>query len=228
MAAVALGGALLGACGADPLNATAPTSTGAEESGGSSAAGPIALSGAIDLSERTGLGSGVPIAADAIPVSSARIQDLELPVRPASLRIDAIGVDAPIITAGVADNGEMELPGAEEAAWYKYGPTPGDQVGSAVIAAHVDWAGTPGPFFGLLEIPVDSIVTVVMDDGTEHRYRTVDTSQYAKEDLPIDELFRREGEHVLALVTCGGNFDAAQRSYSDNVVAIAVPLSATA
>ncbi|MEM9609275.1 MAG: class F sortase [Actinomycetota bacterium] len=235
LVAVVLGGFLLAACGADPLNAVAPAPPGAEgggstESGNDGAGpGPIALSSTIDLAEdgieRT---SGVPIAVDAVPVSSARFEDLELPRRPASLRIDAIGVEAPIITAGVADNGEMELPGAEEAAWYKHGPMPGDDLGSSVIAAHVDWAGAPGPFFQLLDLPIGSIVTVVMDDGSEHRYRTVDTSQYTKEDLPIEELFRREGEHALALVTCGGDFDAGERSYSDNVVTIAVPLGPTA
>lgn len=227
---VLLGGLLLlAACGADPIDTA--SGPGAAPPGADT---PAATDGGVDpipvepatldgvtISQRT---SGVPIALDAIPVRSARFADTELPIVPVALRIESLEVDAPIISAGVAPNGEMELPGAVEAAWYRHGPRPGADEGSTVIAAHVDWSGRPGPFFGLRDLPIGSVVVVELSDGSEARYRTVDTEQYEKADLPIDDLFRRDGAHSLALITCGGSFDSSLRSYADNVVTLAVPV----
>jgi hypothetical protein len=47
---------------------------------------------------------------------------------------------------------------------------------------------------------------------------------YAKEELPVDQLFAREGAPVLTLVTCGGAFDRAEQRYLDNTVVSAAPL----
>ena len=44
-----------------------------------------------------------------------------------------------------------------------------------------------------------------------------------KDALPADRLFARDVPPRLALVTCGGEFDARARAYADNVVVIAVP-----
>ncbi len=227
--AMFLGGlVLLAACGADPIDTTASgpgmiVATDADDAAAeqpSSSTGPISIT-TNEVLERT---SGVPVALDAIPIQSARFADTAYPAAPVRLRIEGLDVEAPIIAAGVEANGEMELPGAVEAAWYRHGPLPGADEGSAVIAAHVDWSGRPGPFFGLRELPRGSIVVVELADGTEARYRTIDTEQYLKADLPIDDLFRRDGAHSLALITCGGSFDSSLRSYSDNVVTLAVPV----
>ncbi len=226
---ILVGGLLaLAACGADPIDTTAsgPGMIVAAEVDDTvperrpDPAPPIQLVSNLPA-ERT---SGVPVAFDAIPLASARFDDTQYPATPIRLRIEGLDVEAPIIAAGVEANGEMELPGAVEAAWYRHGPLPGADEGSAVIAAHVDWSGRPGPFFGLRELPAGSIVVVELSDGTEARYRTVETDQYEKADLPIDELFRRDGAHSLALITCGGSFDSRLRSYSDNVVTVAVPV----
>jgi hypothetical protein len=39
----------------------------------------------------------------------------------------------------------------------------------------------------------------------------------------MTRLFDQEGPHRLVLITCAGEFDAAIRSYSDNVAVTAVP-----
>jgi hypothetical protein len=46
--------------------------------------------------------------------------------------------------------------------------------------------------------------------------------RYPKAALP-DEVFAQYGRPRLALITCGGRFDPAQRRYTDNVVVFAVP-----
>ena len=47
--------------------------------------------------------------------------------------------------------------------------------------------------------------------------------RYAKASLPAADVFARDVEPRLVLVTCGGAFDPATRHYADNVVAYAVP-----
>jgi hypothetical protein len=45
---------------------------------------------------------------------------------------------------------------------------------------------------------------------------------YAKGDLPAD-VFDQAGAPRLVLISCGGPFDRARRSYRDNVVVYGVP-----
>lgn len=146
------------------------------------------------------------------------------PGAPTRILIPALGVDDGVIPVGLEEDGAMEVPPAELAGWYRYGITPGSDRGSAVIAAHVDYQDRPGVFLELSRLEVDAEVAVVDEAGVPHVYRVVERWQVAKEQLPIDELFRHDGDHVLTLITCGGAFDQAARSYDDNIVVRAVPV----
>jgi hypothetical protein len=48
--------------------------------------------------------------------------------------------------------------------------------------------------------------------------------EYAKPDLPTDELFRRGGPATLTLITCGHTFNSRSHSYANNVVVSAIPM----
>jgi sortase (surface protein transpeptidase) len=174
-----------------------------------------------DVSERASGGG------DAVAHHSARLEDVE-PIdkpRPTRLRIDAIGVDAPVVALGVAGNGEMDVPtDAGTVAWYEHGPSPG-QEGSAVLAAHVDYNGRRGVFFDLSDLPEGATLTVMFDGAPSRTFTVVKGGSIAKTALPVDELFRRDGRAELTLITCGGEFDAATRSYRNNVVVRTVPTS---
>ena len=156
---------------------------------------------------------------------SARLEDVE-PAdkpRPTRLRIDALDVDAKVAALGVAASGEMDVPSsAETVAWYEYGPSPG-QHGSAVLAAHVDYNGRRGVFFELADLEAGSTITVEFTDARPRSFTVVDGASISKTALPVDQLFRREGRPTLTLITCGGEFDAATRSYRNNVVVRALP-----
>jgi sortase (surface protein transpeptidase) len=113
------------------------------------------------------------------------------------------------------------------AGWYRFGPVPGDP-GSAVLSAHVDSARQGlGAFFPLREVAPGSGVTVTFDDGSARRFEVVARRSYDKDALPLAELFTRNGEPVLTLVTCGGPFDPETGSYEENLVVFAVPAVAT-
>jgi hypothetical protein len=142
---------------------------------------------------------------------------------PVSLHIDGLGIEgAPIVPVGVEATGEMEVPEADEVGWYRHGPAPGEP-GSGVLAAHIAYNGVDGVFRHLSDLDGGAEVVVAFDDGTSMRFVVSEIARYAKTDLP-DDVFAREGDPRLALITCGGDFDHKNRSYEDNVVAYARPV----
>lgn len=144
---------------------------------------------------------------------------------PVGLTIDGIAViDAPVIPVGVLDNGEMEIPGRNEVGWYRYGPTPGAE-GSSVLAAHIAFDNRPGVFRRLARLELGDLATVSFADGTTQTFEIIELDQYAKEELPFDRVFSKDGEPVLTLITCGGEFNRSLASYDDNIVAYATPVS---
>lgn len=162
-----------------------------------------------------------------IPVRSARLQDGPAAqiTPPVELSIPTADIRMPVDAVGVADDGQMEVPArAERAGWYRFGTTPGATSGTAVIAAHVDSVASGlGPFARLVDVAVGDVVEVTGDDGSLHRYAVTERIAIPKSAVPWDDLFTRDGPHRLALVTCGGTWRPEARSYSDNVILLAVP-----
>ena len=170
-----------------------------------------------------------PLAELVTPVGSAQydpadhIDDRPVPV---SITIDGIGVaDAAVLDVGVEENGDMEIPGADEVGWYRFNATPGEP-GSAVLAAHISFDGQPGVFRYLDEASAGDRVVIQFDDGTTSVFEIVELVQYDKQELPTERVFAKTGDPVLTLITCGGDFNRSLRSYEDNVVAYAVPIRA--
>ena len=144
-------------------------------------------------------------------------------IRPAQLRVPSIGVDTEVVGVGVDPAGDMEVPPADVAGWYRFGPTPGED-GSSVLAAHVDYDGKPGAFFRLRELKAGDEVEVTMSDGTVKAYAVTEVEKVPKDQLVAGGVFERSGTSRVTLITCGGEFDPGQRSYRDNVVAVAEPV----
>ena len=143
---------------------------------------------------------------------------------PTRIAIPALNLDAAVVAVGIKDDGSMEIPGAVEAGWYRFGPRPGAITGSAVIAGHVDHKKSPGVFLELRRLDLGAEVSVTDDRGDIHRYVVIERFQVGKRDLPVKTLFRRGGDPVLTLITCGGEFDRKARRYDDNIVITAAPV----
>ena len=163
-----------------------------------------------------------------VPWASVRLDDensveAAIPVR---IEIVAIDLQAPILPLGVVrETGQMEVPeNVDEVGWYRYGPAPG-WPGSAVLAAHVDMAGEgPGVFFYLDRLRTGDRITVDFDDGTTSAFLVSHAERVPKGELNFDSIFSPVGQPLLRLVTCGGGFNRAIRSYDDNIVITAQPL----
>ncbi len=143
---------------------------------------------------------------------------------PITLTIESLGIEAPIGSYGVDARGQMEVPDSvSEVAWYRWGPSPGEQ-GSAVLAAHVDLAGQgAGVFFNLNQLEPGAIVIIDYEDGSAGAFEVAARVAYDKDELPLEVIFSRQGSPVVTLITCGGGFDRSSQRYDSNVVVYAVP-----
>ncbi|HSK56526.1 MAG TPA: class F sortase [Jiangellales bacterium] len=163
-----------------------------------------------------------------IPVRDASLQALaaRAVVPPVRVEVPAVGITAEVDQVGVAEDGQMDLPpDPDRVGWYRFGAAPGEDQGSAVLAAHVDSRRYGlGQFSRLPESSPGDRVVVVLADGRSVEHEVVDVRSESKAAVQLDSLFRREGEPALVLVTCGGVYDASARSYEDNVVVTAVPV----
>lgn len=148
------------------------------------------------------------------------------PAPPVGLAIPAIDVDAPVDPVGLEDDGGMEIPhDIDRIGWYEPGVEVGSPTGTAVLSGHVDSREQgEGAFFDLRTLDEDDAVTVEHADGEVTEWRVVARTVYAKDELPIEEIFTRFGDPRLVLITCGGAFDNTERSYEDNVVVYAEPV----
>jgi hypothetical protein len=162
-----------------------------------------------------------------IPVVSGRIPVARPPQPPVSVEVPAAGIAVPVSAVGLRPDGLMDIPeNVAIAGWYSYGPDPLTKTGTTVIAAHVDSLEYGlGPFAGLKNLPAGSEIIVTVANGTKARYQVESITNYPKAQLPVSEVFDREGSRRLALITCGGTFDYTNLTYSDNVVVIAKPVT---
>ncbi|MFI2752953.1 class F sortase [Cellulomonas sp. P22] len=162
-----------------------------------------------------------------MPVTDAALGATTAPAAapPVRVQVPDVDIDMPVEAAGVAPEGDMELPdGADVAAWYEFGPAPATAEGSTLIAAHVDSLTTGiGPFARLHDVEPGAQVVVSTADGRTHEYRVQDVARVSKDAAPVGEWFDRGGPPRLVLVTCGGAFDREVRHYAENVVVTAVP-----
>lgn len=152
------------------------------------------------------------------------------PVRrspPVALDIPAIKVHSTLLTLGLNPDGTVEVPPVDspQAGWYKDSPTPGE-LGPAVILGHVDSAKAgPGVFYELRALRPGDDISVTRADGSVVAFRVDRVAEYPKQAFPTDAVYGDIDHAGLRLVTCGGTFDAATRSYVDNIVVYASSVS---
>lgn len=229
---------LVGSCaggGDASVDPALTTTSAAGVSGSTAAAGPRSPTAASSTAN-TASASEAPSMSDS-PLELSSLAELVQPAgnlrfdpdavtsvpQPVSVAIENIGVaGAEVRDVGVQANGELQIPGASEVGWYRWSPSPGN-AGSAVLAAHIAYDGTDGVFRDLNHVAVGALVTIGYDDDSVRDFEIIELSQYRKDELPFDRIFAKDGDPVVALITCGGTFNRTLRSYDDNVVAYAVP-----
>jgi sortase (surface protein transpeptidase) len=158
-----------------------------------------------------GTAAGVPWPSAAGPVAL-----------PAELTVPAIGVRTRLIHLGLTADRALQVPASVRVAgWYDRGPRPGAP-GPAVIAGHVDSVAGPGIFYRLADLHRGDRAYVRRTDGTLVVFRVTAVRTYPKDRLPAAAVYGPAPGPQLRLITCGGPFDPARRSYLSNVVVYAV------
>jgi LPXTG-site transpeptidase (sortase) family protein len=143
---------------------------------------------------------------------------------PKRLKIPSINVDATVAAVGPDNAGNMTIPDEfNTAGWYKHGTAPGEP-GSAVIAGHFDDHRGRSVFYYLARVNAGDDVLIEREDGSIARFRIEEVARYDADDLPSEKLFSRNGDPMLALVTCTGRFDRAAGRYTETLVVYAVPV----
>jgi Sortase domain len=144
--------------------------------------------------------------------------------RPVSLSIPVIGVHTRLIRLGLTAEGTLQVPASTSVAgWYTGGPRPG-QVGSAVIAGHIDSYLGPGVFFRLRLLRPGDRVYVRQAGGRLAVFRVYAEHSYPKDHFPTQRVYGPAPDPELRLITCGGTFNPATGSYLNNVVVYAVQI----
>jgi sortase A len=139
-----------------------------------------------------------------------------LPIR---LMIPVIGVDASIEHVGLTTNGEMATPqDPYSTAWYKSGPSPGEN-GSAVIDGHYGLVnGKPAAFDNLYKLHTGDKLYVEDEQGAILAFVVRNLHTYSRGDDSKGVFTSSDGKAHLNLITCAGTWDNASRNYSNRIV----------
>lgn len=141
---------------------------------------------------------------------------------PAHLEIPTLGVSASVEQVGNKADGSMGTPtNFTNVAWYELGSRPGEE-GNAVIDGHVNNALTKaGVFEHLSELRVGDAVSVSDVSGKTLNYRISQTSTYATNEAPLEDIFSRSGASQLVLITCDGDWIPSEHSFDKRLVVVA-------
>ena len=142
--------------------------------------------------------------------------------KPEWLAIPAIGVFTTLVRLGLTARDTLQVPPTAAAAgWYTGSPRPGE-IGSSIIAGHIDSKLGPGVFYRLGDLHRGDYVYVIRADHTVGVFEVTALRTYAKASFPRNEVYGPVPDAELRLLTCGGTFDYSTGSYLSNVVAYAV------
>jgi sortase (surface protein transpeptidase) len=149
------------------------------------------------------------------------LRSYDRPALPVRLWIPKISVSTTLVKLGRLPDGSLQVPKAwDTAGWYDGGPRPG-QPGPAVILGHVDSTSGPAVFYRLIALRPGDIIRVGLANRRILAFRVRRIARYPKDKFPTQAVYFPTLDRELRLITCGGSFDQAVRSYRDNVVVYA-------
>lgn len=163
-----------------------------------------------------------------VPVQAASPVAATLALSPNRIDIPRLKATAPVVDVGTTPNGELQVPeNPKVVGWWSPGAKPGAAKGTAILAGHINFAGVNGTLarIGALKPgdEVDIYGTHNADGKKKVKFAITGVRTYHKTALPYKQIFDQASVGRLAIVTCGGPFDASTGNYLDNIVAFAVP-----
>ncbi|MGP4092141.1 class F sortase [Streptomyces sp. KR55] len=173
-------------------------------------------------------GISAPVTGDMAAVGRPPTADLPpaakplTPALPQRLDIPGLGVQAPVVARGLDAQGAIDPPPYDQpgvVGWYAAGVKPGT-VGTALMVGHVDTETRPAVFYRISALQPGETVRVVRADGRIAEFTVDDIQVLTRDHFDAQQAYgvRKSGRAELRLITCGGTYDRASRSYTANVV----------
>ena len=138
-----------------------------------------------------------------------------LPIR---IKIPKLNIESAVYNVGLTSDGAMDVKkNPNNVAWYQNGPRPGEK-GSSVIAGHYGWEnGKASVFTNLHKLQKGDKIFVEDDKRKVISFIVSGSRNYDPKADASDIFHTKDGEH-LNLITCGGNWNEAEQTYSDRLV----------
>ncbi|MFE6407642.1 class F sortase [Streptomyces sp. NPDC057837] len=147
------------------------------------------------------------------PLSDALPQRVDIP---------GLGVQAPVVARGLDTRGALDPPPYDQpgvVGWYAGGVAPGAP-GTALLVGHVDTDTRPAVFYRVSAMRPGQTIRVIRADAKVAEFTVESVQVLSRDRFDAHQAYgpRESGRAELRLITCGGSFDRATRSYTANVV----------
>ena len=168
---------------------------------------------------------GIAVAAGLVPDSALQMEPLPVSVAsvPRSLWIPRIGLNKPLLATDAEADGYLPPPsGPGEVVWYTSSALL-NEGGSMVVAGHVDWLTGGAAFFHLAELQPGDEIWIGGGTGQQAQYQVASVQLDSGDSPAVRQAITNAGVGApsLTLVTCGGPFDVATRTYLQRLVVMA-------
>ncbi len=125
---------------------------------------------------------------------------------------------------GGARDGQMDtVDDPDLAAWYEYGPSPGEE-GNALLNGHKSWQGKIGRFSVLWNMVRDDLVAISYDDGSVRYFSVTTVTFYPYDDVPAEVMYLASESPKVTLITCYGDFDRLIGTSKQRCVVVCEPI----
>ena len=141
------------------------------------------------------------------------------PDEPRAIYVDKLNIKARTLPMGVNPDGSMQAPiNIFDAGWYTGAAKPG-QKGVSVVVAHASGSTREGLFAYIDKLDVGDVVRIERGDGQIFEYKVNYKTTTPLDSINMTELLKpRAGEEGLNLMTCGGSWDAARKTYDQRIM----------
>ncbi|MFI5212739.1 MAG: class F sortase [Candidatus Saccharimonadales bacterium] len=168
------------------------------------------------------------IAASSVPPKTPEVKRAySVPAdHPRELIIKRLGIDTNILSMGTLSDGTLAAPAtAWDVGWYNQSSLPGTGEGALLIDGHVnDALGTPGIFYRLHDLQTGDTIQIERGDKQLLTYSIVKVDQVPVDQVDMTSMMRSvtPGTQGLNLITCGGTYNQARKTYDDRILVYAV------
>lgn len=157
------------------------------------------------------------------PTNESRRQYTVPPDHPKRLIIPKLAINANIYPMSLTQDGAIDAPKtAWGVGWYSGSSLPGNP-GVMFIDGHVnDSFNSPGVFYELHKLEAGDTIQIERGDGKLFSYQVVLLEQVPQDKVDMQRLLRPVSHKPgLNLITCGGKYDAKNKTYSERIIIFA-------